>query len=367
MLMTFKFRCPHCFRKIAADDEFKGAGIDCPSCNRSIKVPEAQFGIGKEIGGFVIEQWLGNGAMGEVHLARQSSMGRNVALKIMTNDKLSEDEDKQRFVREIQTLAKLNHPNIVSAISAGEFDEGSYLAMTYVQGTTAEDKVNKEGCLSEKEALYCCLSVAEALEHAWNNGKILHRDVKPANFMIDEENNVLLMDMGIAKSLDNDNDITMAGMVMGTPYYMSPEQARADQNIDERSDIYSLGASLYHMVTGTPPYHGESAMQVMAKKLREDPIDPKEINSSLSKEMCSLIKTLMSINVDERPANWQETIELLNTARSPKKPSKKIHVSSHREAPSSVSSSRKSKSPLMPIIIAVIITAVGMFAYFAFK
>ena len=365
--MTFKFRCPHCFRKIGAEEEFKGAKTDCPSCGRSIKVPECQFGVGREIGGFVIEQWLGNGAMGEVHLAKQSTMDRMVALKIMTNDKLSEEDDKQRFVREVQTLAKLNHPNIVSAISAGEFEEGSYLAMTYVSGVTAEDKVNKEGHLSEKEALYCSLSVAEALDHAWESGKILHRDIKPANFMIDENNNILLMDMGIAKSLDSDNDITMAGMVMGTPYYMSPEQARADKNIDQRSDIYSLGASLYHLVTGTPPYHGQSAMQVMAKKLREDPVDPLELNPNLSPKMCKTIKKLMAIDVEKRPANWKEAMELLKGTQNTKKASKKIHVSSQAESIGAAARANRQKKSPMPLIILIIIIAVAVTAFFLFK
>ena len=365
--MTFKFRCPHCFRKIGAEEEFKGAKTDCPSCGRSIKVPECQFGIGREIGGFVIEQWLGNGAMGEVHLAKQSAMDRMVALKIMTNDKLSEEDDKQRFVREVQTLANLNHPNIVSAISAGEFEEGSYLAMTYITGTTAEDKVIKEGCISEKDAINYSLSVAEALNHAWESGKILHRDIKPANFMIDESNNILLMDMGIAKSLDNDNDITMAGMVMGTPYYMSPEQARADKNIDQRSDIYSLGASLYHLVTGTPPYHGGSVMQVMAKKLRENPADPLEINPNLSPKMCKTIKKLMAIDVDKRPSNWQEAIEVLKAAQNTKKASKKIHVSSHAESIGAAARANRQKKSLMPLILIIVIITIAIVAFFLFK
>lgn len=361
--MTFKFRCPHCFRKIGAEEEFKGAQTDCPSCGRSIKVPEARFGAGQNIGGFIIEQWLGNGAMGEVHLAKQAAMDRMVALKVMTHDKLSEEEDQLRFVREIHTLAKLNHPNIVSALSAGEFEGGSFLAMTYVNGITAEDKVNKEGPLPEKEALYCCECVAEALQYAWESGKILHRDVKPANFMIDDSNNVLLMDMGIAKSLDSDNDITMAGMVMGTPYYMSPEQARADSNIDQRSDIYSLGASLYHMVTGIPPYNGQSSMQVMSKKLRVDPQDPQEINPALSAHMCKIIKKLMAIDVEERPADWEETIKLLKDTKKSGKSSKKIHLTKQLES----HKSKNREKPTMPFVLVILIILVAVGAFFFFK
>lgn len=365
--MTFKFSCPYCFRKIGAQDEFKGAKTECPSCNRTIQVPSPQFGAGKEIGGFTIEQWLGNGAMGEVHLARQAAMDRLVALKIMTNEKMSEDDDKQRFVREIQTLAKLNHPNIVSAISAGEFDEGAYLAMTYITGCTAEDKVNMNGPMSEKEALTCCLSVADALKHAWQNGKILHRDIKPSNFMIDESNNTLLMDMGIAKSMDNDNDITMAGIVMGTPYYMSPEQARAEKNLDQRSDIYSLGASLYHMVTGIPPYHGGSAMQVMGQKLKENPIPPNEHNPELSNRICKLINKFMSIDIDKRPDSWDEVIEILNSAKAPKKQAKKIHISHSAEQVAHRHKEKKSGNSSTAMIILSTLVAIGAVVYAVLK
>lgn len=365
--MTFKFRCQHCFRKIAADDDFRGEKINCPSCNRAIQVPSCQFGAGTEIGGFVIEQWLGNGAMGEVHLAKQTAMDRLVALKIMTHDKMSEEDDQQRFVREIQTLAKLNHPNIVSAISAGEFEHGAYLAMNFVTGSTAEDKVNLEGPLSEKEALHCCISVAEALKHAWENGHILHRDIKPANFMIDEQNVIHLMDMGIAKSMDSDNDITMAGMVMGTPYYMSPEQAQAETNLDQRSDIYSLGASLYQMVTGVPPYSGGTALQIMAQKIKEPPIDPQEINPELSDKMCKIIRKFMAIDLDRRPADWDEAIEILKTARSPKKAAKKIHVSSPAENAAAKVRAKSKKSSPMPVIIGLIILIAVAAVIFALK
>lgn len=365
--MTFKFSCPYCFRKIGAQEEFKGAKTECPSCNRTIQVPSPRFGAGKEIGGFTIEQWLGNGAMGEVHLARQAAMDRLVALKIMTNDKMCEDDDKQRFVREVQTLAKLNHPNIVSAISAGEFDEGAYLAMTYITGCTAEDKVNMEGPMSEKEALTCCLSVAEALKHAWQNGKILHRDLKPSNFMIDESNNTLLMDMGIAKSMDNDNDITMAGIVMGTPYYMSPEQARAEKDLDQRSDIYSLGASLYHMVTGIPPYHGGSAMQVMGQKLKDDPTPPSQHNPELSNRICKVIQSFMSIDIDGRPGSWDEVIETFNNTMAPKKAAKKIHVSHSSEQAASRRKTKKSKNSALPLIIMAFVIAIAAVVYAILK
>ena len=365
--MDIKFRCPQCFRKIAAESEHKGAQINCPACGYSMTVPESSFGIGTEIEGFTIERYLGSGAMGEVYLAKQSTMNREVALKIMTNDSMTQEDDKERFVREVQTLAKLNHPNIVSAISAGEFEHGAFLAMTYITGSTVEDKVQRDGPMNEKDALNCIIAVADALKYAWDNRKILHRDIKPANFMIDDGGEVHLMDMGIAKSMESDYDITVAGMVMGTPYYMSPEQSAAEK-LDQQSDIYSLGASLYHMVTGNPPYKGGSPMQIMAKKLSEDPEEPKRIKPEISDRMNTLIKKFMAIDKKKRVQDWDEAIELLKKAKSPKKSGKKIHVNSHNAdtAGRTVQKTRKKSSP-MPVIVATIMVVAAAILFFVLK
>jgi serine/threonine protein kinase len=366
--MDIKFRCPHCFRKIAADNEHGGTKINCPSCDRSMKIPAASFSIGKEIEGFVIEQWLGNGAMGEVYLARQTAMDRLIAIKIMTKEKMTAEDDSKRFVREVQTLAKLNHPNIVSAISAGNFEQGSYLAMTYINGSTIEDKILNDGPMNEKEACRCCEAVADALKYSWDNYKILHRDVKPANFMIDEAGTIHLMDMGIAKSMDNDAQITMAGIVMGTPYYMSPEQAAAEK-LDQRSDIYSLGASLYQMMTGVPPYNKGNPMQIMAQKLDHPPEDPQSVNPRISDRMNSVIKKFMAINLDKRVQNWNEALSLLKKSTEKKQASpKKMHVKAANAevAGRIISSSRKKSSPLLKII-AIILSLAAIIIFFLIK
>ncbi|MCM8542887.1 MAG: serine/threonine protein kinase, partial [Lentisphaeraceae bacterium] len=280
MHVTIKLRCPLCFQKIACGDDFIGHKVTCPSCSRKVKIPAPNYNLGTEVNGFILEQWLGSGAMGEVHLARQIGIDRLVAIKIIPKENLSDDEDKMRFVMEAKNLAKLNHPNIVTAIQAGEFEGGAYLAMSYIEGITIEDKIDQEGRLSETESLKVCEQIADALEHAWDDYKIIHRDLKPANIMIDAKNTFHLMDMGIAKSVENDLGLTAVGIVMGTPFYMSPEQARGKKDLDFRSDIYSLGASLYNMVTGHPPFEeGSSSTEVMTVKLHNTPKSPKKYNS----------------------------------------------------------------------------------------
>jgi len=333
MRVKIKLHCPLCFQKIACGDDLIGQEVTCPSCKRKVKIPAPNYNLGTQVNSFVLEQWLGKGAMGEVHLARQIGIDRLVAIKIIPRENLSDEEDKLRFVQEAKNLAKLNHPNIVTAIEAGEFEDGAYLAMSYIEGITVEDKINQEGKLTEKEALKVCESIADALEHAWDDYKIIHRDLKPANFMIDSKGKFHLMDMGIAKSMESDMAITAVGIVMGTPYYMSPEQAKGRKDLDFRSDIYSLGATLYNMVTGHPPFEGgDSSTQVMSIKLHDTPEDPKKYNPKLSREMCKLIAIMMATDPKNRPSSWQEVKSLI----------KKVRISHKNKKSSSGSQAKKS-------------------------
>ena len=365
MHVKIKLHCPLCFQKIACGDDFIGQEVTCPSCKRKVKIPAPTYNLGTKVNSFVLEQWLGKGAMGEVHLARQVGIDRLVAIKIIPRENLSDEEDRLRFVQEAKNLAKLNHPNIVTAIEAGEFEDGAYLAMSYIEGITVEDKINQEGKISEKEALKVCESIAGALEHAWDDYKIIHRDLKPANFMIDSKGKFHLMDMGIAKSMDTDMAITAVGIVMGTPYYMSPEQARGRKDLDFRSDIYSLGATLYHMVTGHPPFEGsDSSTQVMSIKLHDTPEDPKKYNPKLSREMCKLISILMATDAEKRPNSWQEVKKLLRKVRlNPK--SKKASSGSQAKKSLERSQQRRSSNSLLysfAFVFLIIITIVTVTA-----
>lgn len=352
-MINVKIRCRHCFLKIACGDDFKGSKISCPGCKETIRIPTPTYDLGTNIHGFTIEQWLGNGAMGEVYLSRQESMDRLVALKIMPKIKLQDDEDQQRFVREVRTLATLNHPNIVSAIEAGEYLESAYLAMSFIDGVTAEDKINKEGVFSEIMALKVCETIADALEHAWDHCKLIHRDLKPANFMIDSQNKIHLMDMGIAKRVDHDMDLTAVGIVMGTPYYMSPEQAKGEKGLDLRSDIYSLGASMYHMLTGHAPYEemGTSS-SVMSGKLHKPPKDPRNFNPNLSKPIVKLIKKMMTKDIAKRPQTWQEVKKMVRDARKSRKSSSGSMAKSNPRN----SSEGVQKTQHLPMIIFSLIT-----------
>ncbi len=309
--IAIKLRCSLCFQKIACGNDLVGSSVICPSCNCKVRIPKPKYKLGTVINKFVLEQWLGKGAMAEVHLARQLDFDRLVAIKIIPKENLTDEEDRLRFVQEVKNLAKLKHPNIVTAIEAGEFDDGAYLAMSYIEGITVEEKINQQGAISEIEALKVCETIADALKHVWDTQKIIHRDLKPSNFMIDQKGDIFLMDLGIAKSADSKTSLTAVGIVMGTPFFMSPEQA-CGLELDFRSDVYSLGASLYNMVTGRPPFSdGSSSTDVMSVRIQRNPENPKKYKPNLSSEICALIKKMMDINPKKRPASWDEVKKLV--------------------------------------------------------
>jgi len=254
----------------------------------------------KMVGGFEVLGELGRGAMGAVFKARQVSMNRTVALKVLPPSLAANDSFVRRFVREAQAAAQLNHPNIVQGIDAGRAGVYYYFAMEYVDGQGVDALLRAEGQLPERRALSITRDIARALEHAHAND-IIHRDVKLANILIAKDGTAKLADLGLAREIDAGAvSVTQTGTVLGTPNYMSPEQARGDKDIDGRSDIYSLGATLYHMVAGQPPYQGGSLYDVVAKHMSAPVPDAHEVNPSVSTSAAAIIRKAMAKNPAQR-------------------------------------------------------------------
>jgi len=263
------------------------------------------------IGGFEVLECLGQGGMGTVYKARQVSMDRIVALKVLPPKLAKNEAFVQRFVREARSAARLNHPNIVQGIDVGHAGGHYYFAMEFVDGVTVKDLIQREGRIEEKKALNIIGAVARALEHAQEHG-IIHRDIKPDNIMITRKGVVKLADLGLARSTEKPDTLTVEGTALGTPYYMSPEQVRGETDIDTRADIYALGATLYHMFTGEFAFDGPNAGAIMAKHIAEPLPSPKEKTPALSRAACELIERMMAKDPADRP---QTPTELLAEIR----------------------------------------------------
>jgi serine/threonine-protein kinase len=224
---------------------------------------------GKEIGSFKVEQKLGAGAMGIVYKARHVKLGRPVALKLLLPEFAQDDVYIERFEREARAAAQLNHPNIVQCFDAGQEDDLVFIAMEFVDGKTMKELIAEKGRIPEPDAVKLVIQVARALEHAAAHG-LIHRDVKPANVMVTKDGTAKLLDMGLAKRIENQeaSELTGVGHAIGTPFYMAPEQA-LDEQVDHRADIYALGATLFTAVVGEPPYRAPTPTGVLAKHLNE--------------------------------------------------------------------------------------------------
>ena len=269
---------------------------------------DSMYRPAQQIPGFQIMSKLGQGAMATVYQARQLSLDRIVAIKVLPK-RLSENQEfVDRFYREGRAAARLNHPNIVQAFDVGESSGYHYFVMEFIDGTTVYDLLQEKKFLDETEALKMILQAARALEHSHARG-FIHRDVKPKNIMISKEGEIKLADMGLAREIsDYKTAQSEAGRAYGTPYYISPEQIRGEINIDFRADVYSLGATLYHMVTGKVPFEGSTPSAVMHKHLKEELVPPDHINTGLSSGIAEIIETMLAKQRDDRYPTTRDMI-----------------------------------------------------------
>jgi serine/threonine-protein kinase len=258
----------------------------------------------KQIPGYQVLSTIGQGSMGVVLKARQLSMDRVVAIKILLKQLAANKEFIDRFFREAKIAAKLAHNNVVQAIDSGEIGGQYYFIMEYVDGTNIKKELDKPNKVyEEKEAVRIILQVAEALEHANQKG-LIHRDIKPENIMLTKDGTAKLADLGLAR-LTTDEQMAQAekGIAIGTPYYISPEQIRGSVDVNIQTDIYSLGATLYHMVTGRVPFAGRTPHEVMKKHLNEELVPPDHINQRLSSRLGEVVETMMAKKRENRYAN----------------------------------------------------------------
>ena len=286
------------------------------------------------IPGYKILGKLGMGAMAIVYQARQLSLNRIVAIKVLPKRFSENPEYVERFYKEGQAAAKLNHTNIVQAYDVGEAGGYNYFVMEYVEGKTLYDDLSAGKIYNEKEAVDIIIQVAHALAHAHARG-LIHRDVKPKNIMINTAGKVKLADMGLAReTADIEAAQTEAGKAYGTPYYIAPEQIRGEIDIDGRADIYGLGATFYHMVTGRVPFMADDPSDVMRKHLRDPLIPPDHINTSLSAGISEIIEIMMAKRKRNRYTNIEELLvdlEAVRNGQPPPRAHERFDVSMYRQ------------------------------------
>ncbi len=268
-----------------------------------------------QIPGFQMLEKIGAGAMAVVFKAKQLSLDRIVAIKVLPKRLSENPEYVERFYKEGRAAAKLNHNNIVQAIDVGESNGMHYFVMEYVKGKTVYDDLAKGKAYSETEALDLTIQIAEALDHAHERG-LIHRDVKPKNVMITDEGVAKLADMGLAREIaDQEAAMSEQGRAYGTPYYIAPEQIRGEVNVDHRVDIYSLGATLYHMVTGKVPFDASTPSAVMHKHLKETLVPPDHINTALSVGFSEVVEVMMAKKRSDRYSSMRELLADLMAVR----------------------------------------------------
>ncbi|MGH7143482.1 MAG: serine/threonine-protein kinase [Planctomycetota bacterium] len=253
----------------------------------------------------VLGQWeviskLGEGAMGQVYKAVSSQTGRSAAIKVLPKVRAKDNELKERFLREADTTIRMSHPNIVSGFDQGEVDGNYFYSMELLNGGSAQQYLQEHGRYTETQTLQVAMQVLKALDYA-SGQSLIHRDIKPDNIMLMTDGTVKLTDLGLARQTDSEETrLTMVGTTVGTPNYLSPEQARGMRDLDVRTDIYSLGISMFHMASGRLPYESQQVAKLLRAHVSEPLPDIRSISADLSAQFGKLLGFMCEKNRDNR-------------------------------------------------------------------
>ena len=264
------------------------------------------------IPGYELLETVGEGSMAVVWKAHQKSLDRNVAIKILKAE-LSKDLDEVRdFIREARAAAAIKHGNVIQVIDIAQHESTFYIVMEMIHGPSVGELLQKRGRIPQKKALQVALPVAKALEHAWNTKKIIHRDIKPHNILIDDDGTVKLSDLSHAKMVGaNMSTQLQTGVLVGTPNYVSPEQVRCDEGIDCRADMYSLGASIYHMITGRLPFADMDTREALQAQIEGRLPNPRDIVPEISPGVAQLVAKLMMKDPSDRYPDWSHAVKAI--------------------------------------------------------
>jgi serine/threonine-protein kinase len=290
-------------------------GYLTPEQVQSLHSPQKGYAYGP----YLITAKLGEGGMGVVYLARRQTDDAIVALKLLPQPFSDDSHAVKRFEREAVISIQLSHPNLIKGYEYGKINNHWYYVMEYVKGKTVARMIHESIALDERTSLKIVTQVAQALI-ATHQAGIVHRDIKPDNIIISEDGVAKLMDLGLAKQLDGTTSLTQSGLAVGTPHYMSPEQIIGKHEVDVRSDIYSLGATLHHMLTGIQPFKGTNMMEIMNRQLSNELESPRKVRPGLSDSICRVLEKMMAGLPEDRYQTPGELLEDLSLVLSGKPP-----------------------------------------------
>ena len=293
--------CQHCGRAMDLSKAKPLSVVPCPNCQRPVRVT-AKFGA------FDLVKYLGGGAMAKVYQGMDRTLKRPVAIKIIQQPPHSNEKAIKKCLEEARALAALNHSHVVQIYSVGQINGQPYIVMEYVDGGRLDQLIEGGRPLDEARALEIALDVADGLAAAWGVG-LVHGDVKPENILVDSQGVAKLVDFGIARF----KHLQHRGQVYGTPHYVAPEVA-LKKRIDHRADIYSLGATLYHTLTGQFPFPGQNANEMILARLETLPVDPRTYRPTLQIRTVETVMTMLEPNPRGRQSDYHRLLEDLHTA-----------------------------------------------------
>ncbi|MDA0321109.1 MAG: serine/threonine-protein kinase [Verrucomicrobia bacterium] len=273
------------------------------------------------IPGFEIDECLGQGGMAVVWKARQISLNRIVAIKVLSRSLSAEEADLQRFQFEAQAAARLKHPGITQVYDAGVVDGLYFIVMEYVAGYTVGEWCRRKDRLGQDDILLVGECVADALNYAWESEKIIHCDIKPDNIIVDADGTVKVTDLGLARTISAVGGSPAPDEILGTPNFISPEQSAGKDELDCRTDIYSLGAALYYLATGRMLFQGHPPSEIMDLQITDHQRDPIDIYPDLSPELCWLIEKMLIKDREHRSRDWTVVLEDIDRVKKGKMPS----------------------------------------------
>jgi TolB-like protein/Tfp pilus assembly protein PilF len=331
---------------------------------------ELQSGLS---GRYVLERELGRGGMATVYLARDLKHDRPVALKVL-HPELAASLGPERFLREIKLAARLQHPHILTVLDSGETGGRLWFTMPFVEGESLRDRLRRERQLPVEDALRIAREAAQGLQYAHSHG-VIHRDIKPENLMLTDDGNTLVADFGIARGLTNGSDekLTETGLVVGTPAYMSPEQAAGDRGLDARTDVYSLAAVLYEMLTGEPPFSGATTQAMLVRRLTEPAPSARAVRVNLPESVDQAIRKALSSVVADRFGTMAQFAQVLQAAPLAAMSGTPTVIAAPTTAPSPASREQRTEAPVRRRKVPVAATAlvlgvlIGLGVLFAWR